>query len=105
MNAQTMRIKQLEKTLKEKEIEDKEEKAISFLLKRYPHSMDLFQKQVEQEQLDKRLKSCIHRFEIQKDHLLEEFQSNCNQLKTNYNRRFDDLFEKMMNDSLKLSES
>ncbi|KAI9476361.1 MAG: hypothetical protein EXX96DRAFT_576894 [Benjaminiella poitrasii] len=110
MNAQSLRIKQLEKALKEakeqtiKEENGKEEQTISLLLKRYPQSMNLFRQQIEREQFDKQLKPCINHLEDQGEHLLEEFQYNFDRLKASCQKRFDELVEEMICDPSRLNK-
>jgi len=107
MDAQTIRIRRLERALKEKDdqlIKGDNEKTISFLLARYPHAMDLFQKKVEQDHYDHQIAICIDQFEDQKARMLEEYQRNFDILKMKYRSRFDDIVERMISDPSRLDD-
>lgn len=107
MDAQTIRIRRLERALKEKDdqlIKGDNEKTISFLLAQYPHAMDLFQKKVEQDHYDHQIAICIDQFEDQKARMLEEYQTNFDILKMKYRSRFDDIVERMISDPSRLDD-
>lgn len=107
MDAQTIRIRRLERALKEKDeqlIKGDNENTISLLLSRYPHSMDLFKKQVEQDHYNHQISICIDQFEDQKSRMLEEYQRNFEVLKMKYRSRFDDIVERMISDPSRLDD-
>ncbi|KAF1796609.1 hypothetical protein V8B55DRAFT_1468879 [Mucor lusitanicus] len=107
MDAQTIRIRRLERALKEKDdqlIKGDNESTVSLLLARYPHAMDLFQKKVEQDHYDHQIAICIDQFEDQKARMLEEYQRNFDMLKMKYRSRFDDIVERMISDPSRLDD-
>ncbi|KAL9537690.1 hypothetical protein MBANPS3_011549, partial [Mucor bainieri] len=107
MDAQTIRIRRLERALKEKDdqlIKEDNENTISLLLARYPHAMDMFQKQIEQDHYDHQIAMCIDQFEDQKARMLEEYQRNFDILKIKYRSRFDDIVERMISDPSRLDD-
>ncbi|KAL7320873.1 hypothetical protein PS15m_000716 [Mucor circinelloides] len=107
MDAQTIRIRRLERALKEKDdqlIKEDNESTISLLLARYPQSMDLFKKKIEQDHYDHQIAICIDQFEDQKARMLEEYQRNFEILKLKYRSRFDDIVERMISDPSRLDD-
>jgi hypothetical protein len=107
MDAQTIRIRRLERALKETDdqlIKEDNENTISLLLSRYPHSMDLFKKQIEQDHYNHQISICIDQFEDQKLRMLEEYQRNFEVLKMKYRSRFDDIVERMISDPSRLDD-
>lgn len=107
MDAQTIRIRRLERALKEKDdqlIKGDNESTISLLLARYPQSMDLFKKKIEQDHYDHQIAICIDQFEDQKARMLEEYQRNFEILKLKYRSRFDDIVERMISDPSRLDD-
>ncbi|GAA5812838.1 hypothetical protein MFLAVUS_006297 [Mucor flavus] len=107
LDAQTVRIRRLERALKEKEdplIQDDHPDTIPLLLKRYPHSMLLYQRQIEQDQFNEQLETCIDQFESQKQRMMEEHQRNFQILKSKYRSRFDDIVERMISDPSRLDD-
>ncbi|KAG2234811.1 hypothetical protein BDF21DRAFT_407849 [Thamnidium elegans] len=107
LDAQTVRIRRLERALKEKEdqlIRDDNHDTVSLLLKRYPQSMQLYKKQIEQDQFNQQLETCIDQFESQKQRMMEEHQRNFQILKSKYRSRFDDIVERMISDPSRLDD-
>ncbi|KAK4517038.1 uncharacterized protein ATC70_000366 [Mucor velutinosus] len=107
MDTQTIRIRRLERALKEKDdqlIKGDNENTVSLLLARYPHAMDLFQKKIEQDHYDHQIAICIDQFEDQKARMLEEYQRNFDILKMKYRSRFDDIVERMISDPSRLDD-
>ncbi|CEP07849.1 hypothetical protein [Parasitella parasitica] len=107
VDAQTIRIRRLERALKEKDdqlIKGDNENTIPLLLSRYPHSMDLFKRQIEQDHYNHHITSCIDQFEDQKARMLEEYQKNFEALKMKYRSRFDDIVERMISDPSRLDD-
>ncbi|KAI9356852.1 hypothetical protein BD770DRAFT_389426 [Pilaira anomala] len=105
LDAQTVRIRRLERALKEKdEIKEDDGDMIPFLLKRYPHAMDIYKKQIEQTQFNQQLETCIDQFEAQKQKMMEEHQRNFQILKQKYRSRFDDIVERMISDPSRLDD-
>lgn len=106
-DAQTVRIRRLERALKEKEdqvIKGDDEETISLLLARYPQSMELYRKQIEEDQFNQQLEACIEQFEVQKQRMIEEHQRNFEMLKLKYRSRFDDIVERMISDPSRLDD-
>ncbi|KAI9257013.1 hypothetical protein EDC94DRAFT_615037 [Helicostylum pulchrum] len=107
LDAQTVRIRRLERALKEKEdqlIRDDHPDTIPLLLKRYPQSMLLYKRQIEQDQFNGQLETCIDQFECQKQRMMEEHQQNFQILKSKYRSRFDDIVERMISDPSRLDD-
>ncbi|GAN10612.1 hypothetical protein MAM1_0375c10156 [Mucor ambiguus] len=107
MDAQTIRIRRLERALKEKDdqlIKGDNESTIPLLLDRYPHAMDLFRKKIEQHHYDHQMAICVDQFEDQKARMLEEYQRNFDFLKMKYRSRFDDIVERMISDPSRLDD-
>ncbi|KAI8368490.1 hypothetical protein BD560DRAFT_398852 [Blakeslea trispora] len=108
LGAQSMRIKRLERALKEQEQQqlpvDDDREAMLFLLDQYPQAMSLYRQQVEQEQYDQQLTLCIEQFELQKERMIAEYQRNFDILKSKYRSRFDDIVERMISDPSRLDD-
>ncbi|KAI8639904.1 hypothetical protein BD408DRAFT_420527, partial [Parasitella parasitica] len=105
VDAQTIRLRRLERALKEKDdqlIKGDNENTIPLLLSRYPHSMDLFKRQIEQDHYNHHISSCIDQFEDQKARMLEDYQKNFEALKMKYRSRFDEIVERMISDPNRL---
>jgi hypothetical protein len=107
-DAQSIRIRRLERALKEKDEQlikgDDDEKVLLLLLTRYPQSMQLYRKQVEKEQFNRQLETCIDQFENQKERMMEEYHRNFELLKMKYRSRFDDIVERMISDPSRLDD-
>lgn len=105
---QTVRIRRLERALKEKEDqsikEDNNEDTISLLLVKYPNSMKSYKKQIEENQFNEQLETCIEQFETQKEKMILEHQRNFEILKLKYRNRFDDIVERMISDPSRLDD-
>ncbi|KAG2196978.1 hypothetical protein INT47_006925 [Mucor saturninus] len=107
LDAQTVRIRRLERALREKEdqlIQGDSQHTISLLLTRYPQSMELYKTQVQNDQFNLQLESCIDQFESQKQRMMEEHQRNFEVLKMKYRTRFDDIVERMISDPSRLDD-
>jgi hypothetical protein len=107
LDAQSIRIRRLERALKEKDeqlIKGDDEKTLSALLARYPQSMQLYRKQVEKDQFNRQLETCIDQFENQKQRMMEEYHRNFELLKIKYRSRFDDIVERMISDPSRLDD-
>lgn len=106
-DAQTVRIRRLERALREKEdqlIKGDSEHTISLLLTRYPQSMELYRNQIQEDQFNQQLETCIDQFESQKKRMMEEHQRNFEVLKMKYRTRFDDIVERMISDPSRLDD-
>lgn len=106
-DAQTVRIRRLERALREKEdqlIKGDSQHTISLLLTRYPQSMELYKTQVQNDHFNLQLESCIDQFESQKQRMMEEHQRNFEVLKMKYRTRFDDIVERMISDPSRLDD-
>lgn len=106
-DAQSVRIRRLERALREKEdqlIKGDNEDTISLLLARYPQSMEIYRKQIEEDQFNQQLETCIEQFELQKQRMIEEHQRNFEVLKSKYRSRFDDIVERMITDPSRLDD-
>lgn len=106
-DAQTVRIRRLERALREKEdqlIKGDSQHTIALLLTRYPQSMELYKTQVQEEHFNLQLESYIDQFESQKQRMMEEHQRNFEVLKMKYRTRFDDIVERMISDPSRLDD-
>lgn len=106
-DAQSIRIRRLERALKENDeqlIKADDENTLSFLLTRYPQSMQLYRKQVEKDQFNRQLETYIDQFENQKQRMMEEYHRNFELLKMKYRSRFDDIVERMISDPSRLDD-
>ncbi|CAO3627326.1 unnamed protein product [Mucor hiemalis] len=107
MDTQTVRIRRLERALREKEdqlIKTDDEGTLDVLLKRYPNAMELYRKQIEEDQFNERLETCIEEFEAQRQKMILEHQRNFEILKLKYRNRFDDIVERMISDPSRLND-
>ncbi|KAI8997658.1 hypothetical protein BDB01DRAFT_846286 [Pilobolus umbonatus] len=118
---QTVRIRRLERALREKEdqlmkqkekyqqdinqltLED-DDSAIPLLIEKYPIAMEIYRQQIEEEDINEQLETCIHQFEEQKQLMIEEYQRHFEALKMKYRSRFDDVVERMISDPSRLDD-
>lgn len=107
LDTQAVRIRRLERALREKEdqlIKTDDEDTLEVLLDRYPNAMELYRKQIEEDQFNERLETCIEEFEAQRQKMILEHQRNFEILKLKYRNRFDDIVERMISDPSRLND-
>lgn len=107
LDTQTVRIRRLERALREKEdqlIKNDDANTLEMLLERYPNAMELYRTQIEEDQFNERLETCIEEFEAQRQKMILEHQRNFEILKLKYRNRFDDIVERMISDPSRLND-